>query len=158
MHRLLRLLPALLLCLVLCGAARADVVINEVMAKNGTWENGHAWDWVELRVIGEASADLSGWHLSDNAEKPEKFTFPAGTKLKKGKYITVFCTGDKDRTPGKGDTFYAPFKLSASGETLVLTDKSGNTVQVLAVPAQYGNVSWGLPAGASAAENYGYLP
>ena len=39
-------LTGLLLSVFLCGfAARADVVINEVMASNGFYENGQAYDW-----------------------------------------------------------------------------------------------------------------
>ena len=39
-------LLALLFLLLAAGAARADVIISEVMASNGWYENGHAWDWV----------------------------------------------------------------------------------------------------------------
>ena len=38
----------LLTVLGIAGAAQADVIINEVMASNGYYESGHAWDWVEL--------------------------------------------------------------------------------------------------------------
>ena len=34
--------------LFLASSACADVFINEVMASNGFYENGEAYDWVEL--------------------------------------------------------------------------------------------------------------
>ena len=49
-----------LLALTLPGtAARADVVISEVMASNGYFEDGHAWDWVELHNEDKAAARRS---------------------------------------------------------------------------------------------------
>ncbi len=147
----------MILILVLLGLsafASADVVISEVMASNGYFEDGHAWDWVELHNDGKSAADLSGWYLSDSKKDPLKWRFPEGTKLKGGKYLTVFCTGEADVSPGKGSTFYAPFAISAKGETLILSDTEGNEVQRLTLPPQYGCVSYGLPSGGS---EYGYL-
>ncbi len=135
----------LLAALGMLCAGSADVVINEVMASNGWFENGHAWDWVELYNNGKEAVDLGGWYFSDSKKKPLKWSFPKGTRLKPGGYLTVFCTGEEDADPGKGDTFRTPFAISSGGETLVLSDAAGNAVQVLKVPAQYGCVSWGLP-------------
>ena len=132
---------ALILCL-LC-AARAEVRINEVMAQNGTYTNGHAYDWIELYNDGKKAVDLSGWHLSDNAKKPLKWTFPANTKIAGDSYILVYCTGDSSLDPGKNKTFYADFKISSSGETLLLSEADGNEIDRMALPPQYGCVSYG---------------
>jgi len=143
---------ALLFCAV--GAARAEVVINEVMASNGYYENGHAWDWVELYNDGKETVNLSGWGLSDSKKNLYKFTFPEGAKLKGGAYLTVWCTGEENKSSGKGSVFYADFKISSSGETLRLTDGSGAEIQKLEMPEQYGCVSYGLPAGGG---EYGFF-
>ncbi|MBR3099593.1 MAG: CotH kinase family protein [Clostridia bacterium] len=144
----------LILLLFLCAAASADVVINEVMASNGYFENGHAWDWVELYNSGKQTVDLGGWHLSDSKKNPLKWAFPAGTKLKGGKYLTVWCTGETVKDPGSGSAFYTDYAISSSGETLILSDAEGNEVTRLKLPPQYGCVSYGLPAGGG---DYGYL-
>lgn len=144
------LLAAALLLLPL--SALADVLITEVMASSGVYENGHAYDWAEIANTGAKTEDLSGWYFSDSGRDPLKWAFPAGTKLKPGECLTVFCTGDATLKPGSGDTFYAPFKISASGEKLYLSDPSGELRQKLEVPAQYGTVSWGL-----AGEEWGYF-
>ena len=106
------------------GAAQADVIINEVMASNGYYESGHAWDWVELYNNGDRTENLSGWGFTDSKKDLYKFTFPDGAKLKAGEYLTIWCTGEENKTPGKEHTFYADFKISSSGETLRLTAMS----------------------------------
>ena len=148
------LLFALTAVLLLFGAARAEVVINEVMASNGYYENGEAYDWIELYNNGSKTVDLSGWYLSDSKKDPLKWSFPAGTKLKAGGYLTVFCTGEEPKNKGKGSTFYTGFKISSSGETVILSDKEGTELGRIKIPAQYGSVSWGLPAGGG---DYGFF-
>lgn len=152
---MLKRLGLLFLCLwLLPVTAGAEIVINEVMASNGTYDKGHAYDWVELYNDGDTSVDLSGWYLSDSKKDPYKWAFPSGTKLKAGAYLTVYCTGDEDIDPGKDDTFYSTFKISAKGEKLLLSDSTGELVQRLDIPAQYGTVSYGLP---SSGGEYGYF-
>ena len=145
---------AMVLALMLPAGAMADIVISEVMAMNGVYENGHAYDWIELYNNGGESVNLSGWFLSDSKKNPYKWAFPSGAKLKVGAYLTVFCTGDEDVNPGKGDEFYAPFKISSQGEKIVLSNDAGEQVQLLEIPAQYGTVSYGLPSGGG---DYGYF-
>lgn len=152
LKRLMICLTLWLLCLPAC--ALADVYISEVMAQNGVYEKGHAYDWVEVCNGGAKAVDLSGWYLSDSGKDPLKWAFPKGTKLKAGASLLVYCTGDSSLSSGKGSVFYAPFKVSASGEKLYLSDAEGTLVQKLAVPQQYGCISWGLPLGG---ETYGFF-
>ena len=157
----MRKIPGAVILLALCllagaafSAAGAEVVINEVMASNGFYENGEAYDWIELYNDGKETKDLSGWYLSDSKKNPLKWSFPQGTKLKGGKFLTVFCTGEEDIDPGKGDTFYTGYSISASGETLILSDAEGTEIQRVKLPQQYGSVSWGRPAGGG---EYGFF-
>lgn len=162
---MLKKIVPLLLCIVclICASAiaeDADIVINEVMASNGMYENGHSYDWIELHNRGTKSIDLSGWRLSDGKKNLSKFVFPEGTKLKAGGYLTVWCTGIDDVEPGTKSPYSASFSLSAKGETLYLSNAAGERVQTLEFPAQYGNVSWGLPSGFDGTPteaDYGYL-
>ena len=82
---------ALLLMLLLPACALAEVVISEIMTSNGTYENGHAYDWIELHNTGKSTVDISGWYLSDSKKNKMKFQFPQGTKLKAAGYLTVVC-------------------------------------------------------------------
>lgn len=40
------LAAAALFVLLLAACAQAEVIINEVMASNGTYKNGEAYDWL----------------------------------------------------------------------------------------------------------------
>lgn len=150
------IVPAFMICFLILflGAARADVIINEVMASNGYYENGHAWDWVELYNNGDSTVNLTGWGFTDSKKDLYKFRFPDGAKLKAGEYLTIWCTGEKNQTPCKDKVFYADFKISASGEKLRLTNAEEQEIQKLELPEQYGCVSYGLP---SAGGDYGFF-
>ena len=141
-----------LLCLSVCACG--EVVISEVMAQNGVWQNGRAYDWLELYNSGSRQMDLSGWCLSDSRFELTRWSFPQGTKLAKGAYLLVYCTGDSTLSKGKNKTFYADFKISSKGGALYLSDAEGNLQQTLKLPRQYGNVSYGLSADGS---GYGFL-
>ena len=147
-------LTVLLFALFGLSAAGADVIISEVMASNGFYEKGEAYDWIELHNDGKETVDLGGWYLSDSKKNPQKWSFPKGAKLKAGGYLTVFCTGEEGIAPGKGDTFYTGYSVSASGETLILSDAEGTEIQRVKLPQQYGCVSWGKPL---EGEEYGFF-
>src|SRR5689334_9187506 len=62
----------------------AQVEISEFMAKNGSTlkdDTGLYSDWIELHNAGDATADLSGWRLTDDAADLGKWAFPAGVSL-----------------------------------------------------------------------------
>ena len=65
------------------------IVINEVMASNGMYENEKSYDWIELHNRSKKAVDLSGWMLSDGKKNLAKFVFPKGTKLKAGVGIGI---------------------------------------------------------------------
>ena len=149
----------LFVCLIMllaltASCALADTVISEVMALNGTYQDGHAYDWVELYNTGSRQEDLSGWYLSDTKYDLTRWSFPAGTKLAKDNCLVVYCTGDASLSKGKNKTFYADFKLSRTGGTLYLSDANGEIRQTLRLPRQYGNISFGLSVDG---ESYGFL-
>ncbi len=145
-----RFAALLVLAVLLCSPAalgeESVPVVTEIMASNGVYVNGHAYDWVEIYNPGAKTADLSGWYLSDSKKNPWKWAFPEGTKLKAGAYLLVYCTGDDSLAPGKDGTYYANFKLSAKGDQVFLTRPNGQAADAVVFPKQYGNVSWGVAA------------
>ncbi len=111
------------------GPAAARVAINELMAANDETiadPQGDYDDWVELFNTTSQAIDLAGWYLSDDPDEPKKWQFPAGTTIIAGGYLLVWADEDTDDTPG----LHADFKLSAGGESVVLTgsDAGGNVV------------------------------
>lgn len=99
------------------------VRINEVIAQNvaGHNHNGTFPDSIELYNEGNATVDLSGLRFSDDPANPSKFTFPAGTTLAAGGYLTVYAN-NPDLTPG----FHLGFGLDVAGDSVLLYDKVAN--------------------------------
>ncbi|MDE0422191.1 MAG: lamin tail domain-containing protein, partial [Gammaproteobacteria bacterium] len=107
------------------GPAMSVVAINELMAANTNTildPQGDDDDWIELKNTTSATVDLSGMYLSDDASDPKKWPFPAGTSLAGEAYLLVWADDDDGDTPG----LHANFKLSAKGETVVLSDSDAN--------------------------------
>ena len=98
-------------------------------AKNSTYQSadGNFYDWIELYNNGSQETNISGWGLSDKEDKPYLYTFPEGTAIKAGERLIVFCDSDA----AANDSKIAPFGLSTSGETLVLTDAQGNKTHTI---------------------------
>lgn len=110
-------------------AKSSPVVINELMASNTasvTDPQGEYDDWIELFNTGDREVDLSGMYLSDNPDSPRKWAFPENTVISPGGYLIIWADEDGKDQPG----LHANFKLSGSGEILVLIDRDeqGNTI------------------------------
>jgi spore coat protein CotH len=111
-------------------ASNSPVVLNEVMASNTSTladPQGEYDDWIELRNLTAEEVDLTGRYLSDEPNNPRKWAFPAGTKIPADGFLLVWADEDGTATLG----LHASFKLSASGESLFLTDTDANLNAVL---------------------------
>ncbi len=100
-----------------------DLVINEFMADNESTvadQDGEYDDWIELYNNGTTDINLAGYYLSDDAAEPHQWEFP-DTVIMASDYLIVWA--DKDETQSG---LHANFKLSASGEIIVLSDNSLN--------------------------------
>jgi hypothetical protein len=119
-----------------------QVVINEFLAVNQsgqTDEAGENEDWIELYNNSNSNLDLSGLYLSDSYTNPQKFVFPSNTIIPANGFLTVWADEDGSQT---GATIHCNFKLSASGERLILS-KSGTVLDSLSFGAQTADVSYG---------------
>ena len=119
------------------------VRLNEVLAINDGAVNhaGTTPDVIELFNEGTASVDLSGLRLTNDKDDPGRFTFPGGTSLASGAFLTVYAN-NVDGTGG----FHTGFSLSAEGDQLYLFDRatSGNTIlDVVKFGVQVSNLSIG---------------
>lgn len=99
------------------------VVINELMADNQATQADPYFeynDWIELYNNSSAVTDLSGYYLSDDASMPAKWTFPAGTSISANGYLIIWADNDSAQVTG----LHANFKLTASGESVILSNPS----------------------------------
>jgi hypothetical protein len=97
-----------------------DVVINEIMASNSNTaqdQDEEYDDWVELFNRTAFSIDLSGYFLTDDENDLNKWQFPNGTSIDANGYLIVWADKDTLQTG-----LHTNFKLSADGETLILSD------------------------------------
>ena len=83
---------ALAVMLLFALPASAEIIISEVMASNGTYQNGEAYDWIELHNTGSKKVNLAGCYLSDSKKNLLKWQFPEGASVKAGGYVLVYCT------------------------------------------------------------------
>ena len=151
------------------GLKEVTIVISEFMASNGSKEplaegelldeDGDSSDWIEIHNPTEASVDLSGWYLTNDANNLDQWEFPNGIKLDPGQFLIVFASGKNRITAGA--ELHTNFKLDIGGEYLALVKSDGFTVVHQygpQYPQQLTDVSYGLsqyatvlvPAGATA--------
>lgn len=105
--------------------SEGSVIINEVMTSND-----HAYkhpeygsvDWIELYNPTHEDIDLSGFGVTDELKKQYKYRLPAGTILKSGEYLILYCTGGT--TASDSDPYCTGFALSQEGESLYLINGS----------------------------------
>lgn len=129
--------------------------INEVCASNESCLSdpaGNYPDWVELYNAGEQPLDISGYGLSDGKKKLFKLTFPEDTIVPANGYLIVYCDSD---VPTVENALYAPFSISASGETIYLTHSTMGTLDVVEVPVSEPDITYGRYANGS--DTFSYL-
>lgn len=122
------------------------VLIAELCAKNLTGLadcDGQRGDWLELVNLSGRDLDLSGWHLSNSARDPEKYTFPEGYVIPGEGSISVILWADgQDRVDGEG-ALHLNFSLNGGGGTLILSEPGGQEADRLVYPEQEWDISFG---------------
>ena len=114
--------------------------INEVAGKNDgaiLAPDGEERDWIELYNNASTTADISGWMLSNDIDALGKFVFPSGTTIAPYGYLIVWAIGSE--LPPAEAGLYASFKVSASGEDILLANGDGALLDSISVPAVDGN-------------------
>ena len=102
--------------------ASSAVVISEFIAGNDSGpqdEEGLHSDWVEVHNTSRWPVNLSGWALTDDAARPDKWMFPSIT-LAPDEYLVVFASGKNITTVDKGGNLHTNFKLSRTDQVLAL--------------------------------------
>ena len=107
----------------------SPVQLAEIVASNTRYhldESGVAHDYVVLRNTSGDAVSVGGWYLSDDPKMPRQWKLPDGAVIPGGGTLTIYCSG----LTGSADPNrpHASFRLSSEGETLTLSNASGQPV------------------------------
>ena len=117
-----------------------DLVINEFMADNDAVvpdPSGEYDDWIEFYNNSNNSISLNGYFLSDESSDLTQWTFP-DTSIGPNEYLIVWADDDVGQ-PG----LHANFKLSKSGEEIILAAPDTTIVDEVTFGAQPTDLSTG---------------
>ncbi len=127
------------------SGSASGVVINEVVSSNSLSHIDPKYgslDWIEFKNTGSADVDISGWRVSDTPSLSVALTFPEGTVIPAGSFLTVLCRTElPEGSDDDGGALIAPFGISRSGEKLYLSSGE-NRLAVLDVPYLTTDVSY----------------
>lgn len=118
------------------------VVVNEFLAINTDNEENEYFektDWIELYNTTASPVSLYGLFLSDDPENPMKFAFPEDAVIPASGYLAVWA----DEQTSTDTYLHANFKLSGSGEHILLSDYTGTILDSLSYGQQTEDVSTG---------------
>ena len=121
------------------------LMINEVVPAPRTGlrdEDDELSDWVELYNIGSEDILLGNLALSDDEQKPAKWSFPKDAVIPAGGYYIVFCSG-KDKVEEATRFPHTNFSINNEEETLVLTTLTGELVDRVTVSNVGRDMSYG---------------
>ena len=129
----------------------AEPILNEILASNSGViqdEDGDYSDFIEIYNRGDASVNLDGWYLTDDAGDLTKWEFPS-TNLAAGQYLVVFASS-KNRAIA-GSQLHTNFALSGDGEYLGLVRPDLTVASEFdpEFPPQYEDVSYGISTGSA---------
>lgn len=117
-----------------------DIAINEIMAQNTstiTDADGEYEDWIELYNNTDSTVSLDNLYLTDTNTNLIKWGFPSGLTIEPHGFLTVWA--DEDLTQSG---LHADFKLSASGESVILAYPDGTIVDSVDFGVQTANMGY----------------
>jgi hypothetical protein len=117
-----------------------DIAINEFLADNDTTvpdQDGEYDDWIELYNNTGEDISMSGMFLSDDYSQAQKWAFP-DTVIAANAFLIVWTDNDEDQ-----QGLHANFKLSKSGEEIILTDIAEMILDSITFGQQTTDISFG---------------
>jgi hypothetical protein len=115
--------------------SKVELAINELQASNQSTaydEANEADDWFEVYNPSKTKQALTSFYVSDDPSNPTKYQMPEGVTVPAGGVVIIWADG----TPAQGSN-HLPFKLSAAGESVLISDPTGallDTVDYVTAP------------------------
>lgn len=124
---------------------QAQLILNEFMAVNVSEladDRGGYDDWIEIYNGGDTAVNLSGFYLTDDLGRLDKFQIKPQLKrpivVPPSGYFIIWC--DEDALEGPS---HANFRLSAKGEFIALVSSEKEIVDSISFGVQMRNASFG---------------
>ena len=117
-----------------------QISLNEIVSANDNSliVNNNSPDWIELYNDATTAVNLEGYHLSDDVDEIDKWTFPTIIIPAKS-YLVVLADG-ADFTD---EFIHTNFKISAAGEDIIFTSPTGIIIESILVPNLEKDISYG---------------
>ena len=93
---------------------------------------GNTPDWVEVANIGSRPVNLKGYVLAKSAKAGNVFEFP-DVILQPNECAIIYC--DSTLQAELGEELHAPFRLSSSGDVVMLFNDADVAIDTLNLPA-----------------------
>jgi len=124
-----------------------SIVINEVSALNNIRNSfsskllpDNRQDYIELKNMTAEPINISGYFLSDNPKTIDKWVFPEETVIPANGLLLILAN---DGEKSFWTKLTASFKLSSSGETIILSNTSLDEIDRLEYPDLSMNIGYG---------------
>jgi len=131
-----------------------EVVINEFLSWNvtdATNEAGIHADWIELYNNTSSQLALYGTYLTDDFSNKTKYAFPPNTFIPPYGFLMLWA----DEDPSTPSFLHCNFKLSSSGEQLMLSNGANVVIDSITYGGQSDDIAFGrCPNGTGA---FGFL-
>ena len=114
--------------------SNGPVRLNEIMTANGgvmVDASGATPDWIEVANVGNRPLNLHGYVLARSARAGNVFVFP-DVILQAGECAVVYADGSLQAE--LGEELHAPFRLSSTGDVLMLFNTADVAVDTVNIP------------------------
>jgi hypothetical protein len=160
-----KILGVLIIFFSLSLHAHAGLIFNEIMYDLPGSDDGR--EWIEVANTGADPIDMTGWKLFENNTNHSLAVSQGSAAIPAGGFSIIADTPAKfllDWPGFAGAIFDSAFSLSNAGESLVLKDSHGNSVDTIAYDISLGaggdgntlqrvSSGWGAKAGSPGAIN-----
>lgn len=119
----------------------SGIVLNELLALNNNSAIDPDFkqfsDYIELYNHSGNNINIGHYYLSDDPQNLKKWQFPNNLSLNNGEHLLVWA----DKKDKKAKALHTNFSLSGDGETVILSDASGNIVDQITFKKQKRDIS-----------------
>lgn len=136
----------------------SDIVINELVTSNGAvlgdyWEDYS--ELIELYNDGGQPVNLEGYGLTNDPDKPQKWTFPS-VAISPGERLVVMASGKDRAKAAHHDTAYlhTNFRLSATGDFVAMSNEDGQIRDSVSTGFVFRDMSYGRETDGGAEWHY----